>query len=674
MQFSVRARIFLGFGFVIAMVLATGLYSYVLMQKTSAGIQTFKTGLRAGSQVEAISANIEQMRVFVGRWMNEPTRDNRSLADDQLQELSRSITSNRSAAGPAMQPLYDQLLDTIGRYTQTWTEHVDLYNAFTRSYQQNVAQTERGITVALQYLADHGSQVPADRITVANLSAQIGGAMDNISQMTRDLASTDMSPTRVEQAQALRVADQQLKDNHAAFDRAVKFTEDATQKTKLADAEKGLDDLIKSVKDCENLLRQLQDHMGTLVGIDYEIESRTDQLRDGAQEGAGKEETRLRGIVDSGTHSLEIGAGVIALISLLFAFITASSVIRPLGGMTRAMSALARGNRNVAVPSLGRRDEMGAMANAVQVFKNNALEVERLQEEQRLQEERSTEERQQALRDMADEFESSVRSVVSGVADASTHLQQSALTMSETAEQTSRRSTAVAAAADQASANVQTVAGAAEELSVSSSSIAHDIARSATIAGNAANQARVTKQTVDNLAESAHRIGEVVGLINNIAAQTNLLALNATIEAARAGEAGRGFTVVAQEVKALAAQTARATEDIAAQITQMQATTRDAVIAIRSIDQIISEINEIAMTIRTATEQQQSATVEISRSVMQAASGTEEVSQNIVGVTHAATETGVAANDVQDAAQRLGNQAQTLSEAVDAFLGSLRAA
>ncbi|HTH98042.1 MAG TPA: methyl-accepting chemotaxis protein [Stellaceae bacterium] len=674
MQISVRARIFIGFAFVVAMVLATGVYSYILMQRTSTGIQSFKNGLHVSSSIEATSAKIEQMRVFVSRWMNEPTTDNRSLADDQLTDLAQTITTNAHVADTTVRPLYAQLLDTINRYTQTWTEHVDLYNKFTRAFEQTVAQPEHSILLALQDLADHGSQVPADRITVANLSAMMGNTMDNLSQMTRDLASTDMSPTRVQQAQALRNADKQLTDMQAAFDRAIKFSEDAQQKTKLGDAEKQLVTLAKASRDCETMLRQLQDHMGTLVGIDYEIESRTDQLRTGAQESAGKLEQALRANVDTGTRNLIIGSGVIAFMSLLVGLLIARSVINPLAGMTRAMSALANGDRDVRIPSLGRRDEMGAMANAVQVFKNNAAEVEHLQEEQRMQEERLNQERQRALRDMADEFEISVRTVVSEVADASEHLQQSAVSMSETAEQTSQRSTAVAAAADQASANVQTVAGAAEELSVSSSSIAQDIARSAHIAENAANQARVTKQTVDALAESAHRIGEVVGLINNIAAQTNLLALNATIEAARAGEAGRGFTVVAQEVKALAAQTARATEDIAAQITQMQSTTRDAVGAIRSIDQIIGEINEIALTIRSATEQQQSATAEISRSVTQAASGTEEVSQNIVSVTQAAGETGMAATDVQSAAQRLGTQAQTLREAVDAFLGSLRAA
>ena len=274
---------------------------------------------------------------------------------------------------------------------------------------------------------------------------------------------------------------------------------------------------------------------------------------------------------------------------------------------------------------------------------------------------------------LADNFEANVKGIVESVSSSATEMQGSAQSMSSTAEETSRQSTAVAAASEEASTNVQTVASAAEELSNSVEEVGRQVGQSNKIAQNAVEEAQRTNDKVQGLAEAAQKIGEVVNLINDIASQTNLLALNATIEAARAGEAGKGFAVVASEVKSLANQTAKATEEIAAQIGAIQAATTDAVSAIQGIGSTIGEISEISTAIATAVEQQSAATKEIAANVQQAAAGTQEVSENISGVTQAASETGEAAGQVLGAAQELSKQSEALREQVDSFLIEVRA-
>jgi len=272
------------------------------------------------------------------------------------------------------------------------------------------------------------------------------------------------------------------------------------------------------------------------------------------------------------------------------------------------------------------------------------------------------------------ELSEKVSAVVKNVSAAATEMRSTAESMSATAEETSRQATTVAAAAEEATTNVQTVASASEEMSASINEINRQVAQSAEIAGKANAEAERTNSTVQGLADAAQKIGEVVDLISEIAEQTNLLALNATIEAARAGEAGKGFAVVASEVKNLANQTAKATEDIATQVSEMQSVTGDAVGAIRTIAETIGEINQIAETISTAVGEQGSATQEIAENTQQAASGTQQVSSNITGVTQASGETGAAAQEVLTAADELSKQAEALNGEIEVFIKNVRAA
>jgi len=366
-----------------------------------------------------------------------------------------------------------------------------------------------------------------------------------------------------------------------------------------------------------------------------------------------------------------LGLGIAAFV--VSVWIVLGRVTKPLERMTRAMGLLAAGDHSIEVPSIGRKDEIGDMAQALQVFKDNAIENARLQEEQKQAETRMQEEKQRAMVELADRFERQVKDVVDGVSSSATEMQATAQQMAATAEETSRQSANVATASDQATANVQTVAATAEELSASIAEIGRQVMQSAKIAQNAVEEAETTNQTVQGLAEAASRIGEVVDLINDIAGQTNLLALNATIEAARAGEAGKGFAVVAQEVKNLANQTAKATEEISQQITAVQEETSGAVGAIEKIRGIISEVNDIATTISSAVEEQGVSTQEIARNVQQAAQGTQDVNSNIESVNKAAGETGSAAGQVLNAAQEMSRQAEGLSGEVDRFLNEVRA-
>ncbi len=365
---------------------------------------------------------------------------------------------------------------------------------------------------------------------------------------------------------------------------------------------------------------------------------------------------------------------VIAVVSGGIAWMIGRSISRPLGQLGVRMRGLADGKLEGDIPGIERGDEVGAMAATVQIFKDNALRIRGLEKVEAETQQRAAAERRAAMENIANDFERSVKSIVSSVATAAKGMQTTAQSMTATASDASARAATVGAASDTASNNVGTVAAAAEELSSSVTEISRQVTRSSEIASKAVGDAERTNATVQVLSTGAEKIGEVVKLIHSIAAQTNLLALNATIEAARAGESGRGFAVVASEVKALANQTAKATEEISAQVAAMQSSTSDAVLSIGGITETIAQMSEITVSIATSVDQQGEATREIARNIQSVAAGSSEISAHIGGVTTAAAATGLAASDVLSNARELDNQSGKLRHAVDEFLVKVRAA
>ncbi|WP_425429091.1 methyl-accepting chemotaxis protein [Azospirillum thermophilum] len=338
------------------------------------------------------------------------------------------------------------------------------------------------------------------------------------------------------------------------------------------------------------------------------------------------------------------------------------------------MGRLAEGDLDVAIPGGDRKDELRAMAQAMLIFKDNALEMRRMEREREEMRQQIDADRRRTMNEFANGFEQAVSGVVVSLTESASMLGRDAQEMSSDAALTTAKSNAVASASEQATTNVQTVAAAAEELSASIAEISRQLNDSSSVAVGAAQKATQTNAIVEGLSHAADRIGQVVGLIGEIAEQTNLLALNATIEAARAGEAGKGFAVVATEVKNLAGQTAKATEEISSQVAEMQAATTGAVEAIRTISDAVTNISRTVTDIARSVEQQGSATREIAQNVQQAAEGTQEVMHHIAEVTTAASKTGGAADAVLQASRLLAQQADRLRGEVHGFLDKVRSA
>jgi len=372
--------------------------------------------------------------------------------------------------------------------------------------------------------------------------------------------------------------------------------------------------------------------------------------------------------------TVAIAGGGTALTIALALWIGISRISSPIGRLNGTMTALANNDLTVTVTDLERRDELGSMARTVEVFKTNAVEVERMRAEQETLKAESDARQKAKMIETANAFEAKVGALVSQVSASASELHVTAQSMSAMATQANQQASTVAAAAEEASAGVQTVASAAEELSASIGEITRQVTESAKISNQAVDDARRTDGIVRTLADNAQKIGQVVDLISNIAGQTNLLALNATIEAARAGDAGKGFAVVASEVKSLAAQTTKATQEIGSQINEIQSATGEAVAAIKQIGTTIEKVSTIATAIATSVEQQANATNEIARNVQQTAESTQEVGSNIAGVTQAANETGAAAAQVLSAAGELSKQAETVAAEVGLFVENVRAA
>jgi len=397
-----------------------------------------------------------------------------------------------------------------------------------------------------------------------------------------------------------------------------------------------------------------------LVSLSSEIDKRVTDTKAEALQYA----TKMRGIII-------LSGGLIVFFCLFIAVFIMRSVMTPIKRINGLMKDLANGDMGITVPYCNRSDEIGNMANAVVVFKNNMIKARELDmaEKQALA---VKEQRQIKINAATERFQTVMQEIVKSVASSATELQASAQSLSATAEETSRQSSAVAAASEQATSNVQTVASASEEMTASIGEISEKVTRSSQIASKAVENALSAGRSVNNMVEATKKIGEVSNMISEISAQTNLLALNATIEAARAGDAGKGFAVVASEVKNLANSSAKATEEIAGQIVSVQQISRQSAQAINDISDIIKEMDEISSAIAEAIQQQAASTQEIARNAVEASKGTQDVSRNIISVNEAASSTGSSSTEMLGAAQELAQQATRLKVEFDSFVESIK--
>jgi methyl-accepting chemotaxis protein len=422
-------------------------------------------------------------------------------------------------------------------------------------------------------------------------------------------------------------------------------------------------DTIAAAKSYSEITAAYQAHRALIDEIVRKTNDDNAAIEAAATQRVGTFTTMLWSI--SGLVFLVIGGGL---------FGVGLGVIRPMTRMTGVMTRLAGGTVEIEIPSMNRGDEVGAMARAVQIFRESAQQVKAMESAQAGLKLKAEEDRKAAMSRVADGFEQAIGKIVEAVSTASSEIERAAGSLTKTADETQELTAAAASASDLSSANVQSAAAASEEMASSVTEIGRQVQQSETITHAAVRQAEQTNARISELSQSAGRIGEVVKMIAAVAEQTNLLALNATIEAARAGEAGRGFAVVASEVKALAAQTAKATEEIGTQITQMQSATQQSVSAIKEIGVTIGRISEISTAIAAAVQQQGAATQEITRNVQQAAQGAIQVGDSIAVVGRGAANTGTAAEQVHGFARSLASQGNHLKLEVGKFLNTIRAA
>jgi methyl-accepting chemotaxis protein len=665
-RFRIKGRLYSGFGLVLLLLAIVAGTTVLGLRAGQSQFSSFAQTASLTKKVMAIDRDVVGLRRNVFAYTKTGDQAALKRAREVEQELKENIAKSvAEIENPERQKLIQQVSALYGEYTSGFSRAVELK-----------------------------TKVDELRSEVMDIN---GGAMR---KKLTEIIDAALKAKEMEPAALAGVAEQWLMQARLNATRFLDKNDGSAgdaMKGNIAATEKALEDLVghladpaqrKLATDTADMLGKYQTafteasgaqaELGTLV--DKAMAEKAQKIADTMAEIVKSADADMTATKTATAASLEsssmLGLSLAVaglLLGILLAWLIGRSIVAPVTGMTAAMTKLAGGDKTVEIPARNSKDEIGDMAKAVDIFKQSMIRADELAAEQKT-EQAKKEQRQVAIEGYIATFESGVRGSLDTLASAATEMRATSQGMSATAEETSAQATTVAAAAEQASVNVQTVASATEELSSSVAEIGRQVTQSTKIAGQAVEEASRTNTTVQGLSAAAQKIGDVVKLISDIASQTNLLALNATIEAARAGDAGKGFAVVASEVKSLANQTAKATEEISAQVAAMQGATGEAVQAIQSIGGTIGSINEIATTIASAVEEQGAATQEIARNVQEAAQGTGQVSSNIVGVNQAAGETGAAASQVLASAEELGKQAETLRADVDSFLANIRAA
>ena len=660
-----RAKIMLGFAVVLAISAASMGFAYIGFERVSAGVDSYRRSVREADLARNIDRELisyrSLARYFVATGKEE---DSKAALAAEIDLKDAIVTSMKGTTEPDRLEQIAKLEREFRAFTKIFAEIVKV-KELSRSLAKNgLNRTE----MSLDYKFDDLANVAADaefqavEFQVKQIATQFQAAkvISNNFVLTGELSAATSLLSRVtfldDTLQGFPSTNEKLSPVLKQISLLLATYRDAV--TKLIESGKRIGELVAEMgESAEVIMKGAGAMKADLLAHQKRLEAQSDAI-------VGETERLI----------LMLAAGGF-LLGCVWAFFLGGGISRPISAMCKAMRELAAGNFEVVLPGLGRKDELGEMAGAVEEFKIQAVaKAERDAATQEAQNKTASAARRAELIRFADDFEATVGAIVSNVSASAVQLEASAGTLTRTAETTQSLSSQVAGASEEASSNMQSVASATEELSASVDEIGRRAKESSQIAEAAVQQAEQTDARIGKLSRAAQEIGDVVKLITAIAEQTNLLALNATIEAARAGDAGRGFAVVASEVKSLASQTAKATDEISSHISGMQGATQESVAAIKEIGGTIGKISDIASTIADAVAQQSSATQEIARSVQNVAQGTQEAAASVMQVNRGATETGSASEEVLNSARSLSSESTRLREELDRFMANIRAA
>jgi methyl-accepting chemotaxis protein len=660
-----RAKVMLGFAVVLAISAVSMGIAYLGFEHVSVGVASYRKSVSEADLARNIDRELISYRALARYYVVTGKEDDGKAA--LAAEASLKDAIDQSMKGTT-NPAGLEQITRLAREFRTFTKiFADILMVKSESALVTQNQLTRGGTMLRYKLDDLASNAAEAELPAVELGAK---------QVTAQYqAATALANTFVINS------DQTVATSALA---RLKFVENSLRAIASTDEK-----IVQSVKEVSALLDEYRKSLSKLVENSKSIDELTTEMAESADaimQGSGamkaallSDQQRLESESDASIGETERLIAMLAaggfLLGGILAVLLGKGISRPMTAMCKAMRELAGGKFDVVLPGLGRRDELGEMAAAVEEFKLQAIaKAERDAAAQDTQNRASSAARRTELIRFADDFEAAVGAIVSNVSSSAVQLESAAGTLTRTAETTQNLSSRVAGASEEASSNMQSVATATEELSASVDEIGRRVRESNKIAEAAVLQAQQTDGRIGKLSRAAQQIGDVVKLITAIAEQTNLLALNATIESARAGEAGRGFAVVASEVKSLASQTAKATDEISSHISGMQDATQESVAAIKEIGGTIAEISNIASSIASAVEQQSSATQEIARSVQTVARGTQEAAADIMQVNRGATETGSASEEVLNSAKSLSTESTRLREELDRFMANIRAA
>jgi methyl-accepting chemotaxis protein len=663
--FRFRAKIMLGFSVVLAITAVSMGIAYLGFERVSAGVASYRNSVSEADLARDIDRDLTAYRGLARYYVVTGKEDDAKAALTAETSLKDAIDqSMKGTTNPARLNQITRLAREFRAFTKIFADVLKVKNESTLLTQNQLTRGGTSLRYKLDDLASNAAEaeLPAVELGAKQVAAQYQAALAlaNTFVINSDMTVATSALARL------------------------KFVENSLKAISSTDEK-----ILQGLKEVSALLDEYRQTLGKLIDNAKEIGELTTEMAESAdaimkgsnamkadllsdQQRLESESNATIGETERLVVMLAVGG---FLLGGVLAVLLGKGISRPMITMCKAMRELAGGNFDVVLPGLGRKDELGEMASAVEEFKVQAVaKAERDAAAHDAQNKASSAARRAELIRFADDFEAAVGAIVSNVSASAVQLEAAAGTLTRTAETTQSLSSQVSGSSAEASNNMQSVASATEELSVSVDEIGRRVRESSQIAEAAVLQAQQTDGRISKLSRAAQEIGDVVKLITAIAEQTNLLALNATIEAARAGEAGRGFAVVASEVKSLASQTAKATDEISSHISGMQGATQESVAAIKEIGGTIAKISEIATTISSAVEQQSSATQEIARSVQNVAEGTQETAANIIRVNRGATETGSASEDVLSSARTLSTESTRLREELDRFMANIRAA